>query len=64
MMKFTIKEYDSAKHILAIPDHYVAIARTAEKATAAGGMVVSEMVDLLSKLVLFILQMMQLQSVL
>ena len=29
MMKFTIKEYDSAKHILAIPDHYVAIARTA-----------------------------------
>ena len=42
MMKFTIKEYDSAKHILAIPDHYVAIARTAEKATAAGGMVVSE----------------------
>lgn len=42
MMKFTIKEYDSAKHILAIPDHYVAIARTAEKATTAGGMVVSE----------------------
>lgn len=42
MMKFTTKEYDSAKHILAIPDHYVAIARTAEKATAAGGMVVSE----------------------
>ena len=42
MMKFTIKEYDSAKHILAIPDHYVAIARTAEKANAAGGMVVSE----------------------
>lgn len=42
MMKFTIKEYDSAKHILAIPDHYVAIARTAKKATAAGGMVVSE----------------------
>lgn len=42
MMKFTIKEYDSAKHILAIPDHYVAIARTAKKATAASGMVVSE----------------------
>lgn len=42
MMKFTVKEYDSAKHILAIPDHYVAIARTAEKATAVGGMVVSE----------------------
>lgn len=42
MMKFTIKEYDSAKHILAIPDHYVAIARTAKKATAADGMVVSE----------------------
>lgn len=42
MMKFTTKEYDSAKHILAIPDHYVAIARTAAKATAAGGMVVSE----------------------
>lgn len=42
MMKFTTKEYDSAKHILAVPDHYVAIARTAEKATAAGGMVVSE----------------------
>ena len=41
MMKFTTKEYDSAKHILAIPDHYVAIARTAAKATAAGGMVVS-----------------------
>lgn len=42
MMKFTTKEYDSAKHILAIPDHYVAIARTAAKATAAGDMVVSE----------------------
>lgn len=42
MMKFTTKEYDSAKHILAVPDHYVAIARTAAKATAAGGMVVSE----------------------
>lgn len=42
MMKFTIKEYDSAKYILAIPDHYVAIARTAKKATAAGGMVVSK----------------------
>lgn len=42
MMKFTTKEYDSAKHILAIPDHYVAIARTAAKATAASGMVVSK----------------------
>lgn len=42
MMKFTTKEYDSAKHILAIPDHYVAIARTAAKATTVGGMVVSE----------------------
>lgn len=42
MMKFTTKEYDSAKHILAIPDHYVAIACTAPKATAADGMVVSE----------------------
>lgn len=42
MMKFTTKEYDSTKHILAIPDHYVAIARTVAKATAAGGMVVSE----------------------
>lgn len=42
MMKFTVKEYDSAKHILAIPDHYVAIARTAKKATAADDMVVIE----------------------
>lgn len=42
MMKFTTKEYDSAKHILAIPDHYVTIARTAAKATAASGMVVSK----------------------
>lgn len=42
MMKFTTKEYGSAKHILAVPDHYVAIARTAAKATAAEGMVVSE----------------------
>lgn len=42
MMKFTTKEYGSEKHILAIPDHYVAIARTAAKATAADGMVVSE----------------------
>lgn len=42
MMKFTTKEYGSEKHILAIPNHYVTIARTAAKATAAGGMVVSE----------------------
>lgn len=42
MMKFTTKKYDSAKHILAIPDHYVAIARTAAKAIAANNMVVSE----------------------
>lgn len=42
MMKFTTKEYDSAKHILAIPDHYVAIARTAAKATDVSGIVVSE----------------------
>lgn len=42
MMKFTTKEYGSEKHILAIPNHYVTIARTAAKATAVGGMVVSE----------------------
>lgn len=42
MMKFTTKEYGSEKHILAIPDHYVTIARTAAKATTASGMVVSE----------------------
>lgn len=42
MMKFTTKEYGSEKHILAIPNHYVTIARTAAKATTANGMVVFE----------------------
>lgn len=38
-MKYKTIAYDSAKHILAMPDHYVSIAR---KATKAGGMVVKE----------------------
>lgn len=38
-MKYKTIAYDSAKHILAMPDHYVSIAR---KATAADGMVVKE----------------------
>lgn len=38
-MKYKTIAYDSAKHILAMPDHYVPIAR---KATKADGMVVKE----------------------
>lgn len=38
-MKYKTIAYDSAKHILAMPDHYVSIAR---KATKASGMVVKE----------------------
>lgn len=41
-MKYKTIAYDSAKHILAMPDHYVSIARKAAKATAAGGMVAKE----------------------
>lgn len=41
-MKYKTIAYDSAKHILAMPDHYVPIARKATKATKAGGMVVKE----------------------
>ena len=41
-MKYKTIAYDSAKHILAMPDHYVSIARKATKATEAGGMVVKE----------------------
>lgn len=41
-MKYKTIAYDSAKHILAMPDHYVSIARTAAKATKAGNMVVKE----------------------
>lgn len=41
-MKYKTIAYDSAKHILAMPDHYVPIARKAAKATEAGGMVVKE----------------------
>lgn len=41
-MKYKTIVYDSAKHILAMPDHYVSIARKATKATEAGGMVVKE----------------------
>lgn len=41
-MKYKTIAYDSAKHILAMPDHYVSIARRATKATKAGGMVVKE----------------------
>lgn len=38
-MKYKTIAYDSAEHILAMPDHYVSIAR---KATKADGMVVKE----------------------
>lgn len=38
-MKYKTIAYDSAKHILAMPDHYVSIAR---KATKTGDMVVKE----------------------
>lgn len=41
-MKYKTIAYDSAKHILAMPDHYVSIARKAKKATEAGDMVVKE----------------------
>ena len=41
-MKYKTIAYDSAKHILAMPDHYVSIARKATKATEAGSMVVKE----------------------
>jgi hypothetical protein len=34
MMKMKTIEYASSKHILAIPDHYVALGATHEKATA------------------------------
>lgn len=41
-MKYKTIAYDSAKHILAMPDHYVSIARMAAKATETSGMVVKE----------------------
>lgn len=41
-VKFTKLDYGQTKHILAIPDHYVAIAIRIPKASAAGGVVVSE----------------------
>lgn len=41
-MKYKTITYDSAKHILAMPDHYVSIARNGTKATKASGMVVKE----------------------
>lgn len=41
-MKYKTIAYDSAKHILAMPDHYVPIARRAEKATKVSDMVVKE----------------------
>lgn len=41
-MKYKTIAYDSAKHILAMPDHYVPIARKAAKATKAAGMVSKE----------------------
>lgn len=41
-MKYKTIAYDSAEHILAMPDHYVSIARMATKATKVGGMVVNE----------------------
>lgn len=41
-MKYKTIAYDSAKHILAMPDHYVSIARKATKATKADGLVVKE----------------------
>lgn len=41
-MKYKTIAYNSAKHILAMPDHYVSIARKAPKAEEAKGMVVKE----------------------
>lgn len=41
-MKYKTIAYNSAKHILAMPDHYVSIARKAVKATKIGDMVVKE----------------------
>ena len=41
-MKYKTIAYNSAKHILAMPDHYVSIARMAKKAEAIGDMVVKE----------------------
>lgn len=41
-MKYKTIAYNSAKHILAMPDHYVPIARMAKKATATSDMVVKE----------------------
>lgn len=41
-MKYKTITYDSAKHILAMPDHYVSIARNAPKAIQDGDMVVKE----------------------
>lgn len=41
-MKYKTIAYDSAEHILAMPDHYVPIARKAKKATGVGGMVVKK----------------------
>lgn len=41
-MKYKTIAYDSAKHILAMPDHYVSIARKAPKATETDDMVVKE----------------------
>lgn len=41
-MKYKTIAYDSAKHILAMPDHYVSIARKAAKATKIDSMVVKE----------------------
>lgn len=41
-MKYKTIAYDSAEHILAMPDHYVSIARKATKATKADGIVVKE----------------------
>lgn len=41
-MKYKTITYNSAKHILAMPDHYVSIARKAVKATEVGGMVVKK----------------------
>ena len=41
-MKYKTIAYDSAKHILAMPDHYVSIARKAAKATKTDGMVVKK----------------------
>lgn len=41
-MKYKTIAYDSAKHILAMPDHYVSIARKAVQAAAVSDMVVKE----------------------